>query len=66
MDENFSQYLMRRRIEKAKVVIEQSASAKVYEIASKVGMGNNPQYFSQLFKRYTGMTPSEYKNQTMG
>ncbi len=65
MDENFSQYLMRRRMEKAKEVIEQSASAKVYEIASKVGMGNNPQYFSQLFKRHTGMTPSEYKNQTM-
>ncbi len=56
---------MQRRVEKAKGIIEQSTSAKVYEIASNVGMGNNPQYFSQLFKRYTGMTPSEYKNQTM-
>ncbi|WP_394919902.1 AraC family transcriptional regulator [uncultured Robinsoniella sp.] len=26
-------------------------------MAEQVGCGNNPQYFSQLFKRYTGMTP---------
>lgn len=31
-----------------------------YEVAEKIGFGHNPRYFSQLFKKYTGMTPSEY------
>jgi two-component system response regulator YesN len=34
---------------------------KVYEIADRIGFGDNPQYFSQVFKRHTGFTPSEYK-----
>jgi YesN/AraC family two-component response regulator len=29
-------------------------------IARSVGFGNNPQYFSQVFKKYTGYTPTEY------
>lgn len=60
--ETFSQYLMARRMEKAKEIINVSHMPKIYEIAEAVGMGNNPQYFSQLFKKYVGLTPSEYKN----
>lgn len=29
-------------------------------IAERVGFGNNPQYFSQLFKKKTGITPGAY------
>ena len=32
----------------------------IHQIAEVVGFGSNPQYFSQVFKKYTGMTPTEY------
>ena len=59
--EKFSHYLMRVRMEKAKELIEKDDEELVYEVAERVGFGNNPQYFSQLFKKYTGYTPTEYK-----
>lgn len=58
--EKFSQFLMRVRMEKAKGLIEECEAEKVYEVAEKVGLGDNPQYFSQIFKGYTGLTPKEY------
>ena len=30
------------------------------KIVIQVGYGNNPQYFSHVFKKATGMTPSAY------
>lgn len=32
----------------------------VKNIARQVGFGSNPQYFSQVFKKYIGLTPTEY------
>ncbi len=32
----------------------------IKDIAALVGFGNNPNYFSQVFKKYTGMSPSKY------
>ena len=60
MNERFSDYLIRLRIEKAKEMLEKSDS-KVFEIAKAVGFGDNAQYFSQVFKKHTGYTPSDYK-----
>ncbi|HYH02046.1 MAG TPA: response regulator [Bacillota bacterium] len=60
--EKFSHYLMRLRMEKAIQMIEKNGADRIYEVAQSVGLGNNPQYFSQLFKKYTGYSPSEYKN----
>ncbi len=60
MNERFSDYLIRLRIEKAKEMLENSDS-KVFEIAKAVGFGDNAQYFSQVFKKQTGYTPSDYK-----
>lgn len=60
MNERFSDYIMRLRMEKAKELMKNSA-AKIFEIAEKVGFGGNSQYFSQVFKKYTGNTPTEYK-----
>lgn len=59
--EKFSHYLTRLRMERAKELIAKCGDDRVYEVAEKVGYGNNPQYFSQLFKKYTGLAPSEYK-----
>jgi two-component system response regulator YesN len=59
--EKFSNYLNRCRIQKALELMHISEYQKVYEIADQVGLGHNPQYFSQIFKKYTGYTPSEYQ-----
>ncbi|MFB5660192.1 response regulator [Alteribacillus sp. HJP-4] len=59
--EKFSAYLMRQRMAKAMELIEQTEEPKVFEVAEEVGFGNNPRYFSQVFKKHTGLTPSEYK-----
>jgi len=58
--EKFSHYLTKVRIEKALELMKNSNCDKVYEIAQQVGLGKNPQYFSQVFKKYTGYTPTEY------
>jgi two-component system response regulator YesN len=55
--ETFNQYLTRVRIEKAKEMIL-DGKWLVYEIAEKVGYKNIP-YFSTLFKKITGHTPTD-------
>lgn len=57
--EKFSHYLNRKRVEKAKQLLK-CDSGKVYQIAEQVGLGHNPRYFGQVFKKYAGMTPSAY------
>lgn len=56
----FSQYLTAIRIDKAKELLLSGNNDKIQHIAESVGLGNNPQYFSQLFKKTTGMTPSAF------
>jgi len=48
------------RVEHAIAMLSSKTNYKMYEIAECVGLGNNVQYFYQLFKKYTGMTPKEY------
>ncbi|SFL46122.1 response regulator [Salibacterium qingdaonense] len=61
--EKFSTYLMKERMERAKGLMNQTEEVKMFEVAEKVGFGNNPRYFSQVFKKHTGHTPSEYKKE---
>jgi YesN/AraC family two-component response regulator len=56
----FSAYLTNIRIEKAKEYLSCSHPEPIQTIAELVGCGKNPQYFSQLFKRKTGISPSQY------
>ncbi len=56
----FSEYLLGIRMEKAMQLLRQE-DARVEEIAEQVGLGHDVPYFYQLFKRYTGMTPKEYR-----
>ncbi|RXZ82188.1 response regulator [Paenibacillaceae bacterium] len=57
--ENFIEYVTRKRMEKACELLR-SSEQKVNEIAELVGY-ENQRYFSQVFKKFTGVTPSEYK-----
>lgn len=56
---NFSEYLSKMRIERAKKLLEES-DMKVYEVAYKSGF-SQPQYFIKIFKDMVGMTPLDYK-----
>ena len=56
---NFTEYLLELRMEKAKELLE-STRLRVQEIAEEVGY-LNPHYFSSSFKKYTKMTPLEYR-----
>lgn len=55
----FLEYLTECRIDKAKYILKNS-QVKVYQIAPLVGY-QDPRYFTQVFKKMTGMTPSEYR-----
>lgn len=59
--ENFSDYLIRNKIEYAQRLLRET-NKKIYEIADEIGY-TNPHYFSKLFKERTGVTPLEYRNQ---
>lgn len=61
---NFSHYVMEKRMELAKELIMGGQKDRIYEVAEKVGYGSNSQYFSQVFKKYTGVSPLEYKEIT--
>lgn len=55
----FVEYLTHHRIERAKAMMK-STDKKNYEVAEAVGF-NDPHYFSLIFKKYTGMTSTEYR-----
>lgn len=47
-------------MERAKELMK-NPSRKIYEVAAEAGYDNIP-YFSTAFKKYTGCSPSEYRN----
>ena len=47
------------RIDKAKSLLK-SSNLEIKEVAAKIGF-NSSNYFCRLFKRYTGISPAEYK-----
>ncbi|MDR6554540.1 response regulator [Paenibacillus qinlingensis] len=57
--ENFIEYVTRKRMEKSCELLNMSES-KISEISELVGY-ENQRYFSQVFKKFTGQTPSEYR-----
>lgn len=56
----YSEYLMAVRMEKAIRMLTRE-DYRIEEIAGKIGLGYDVPYFYQLFKKYTGKTPKEYK-----
>lgn len=58
--ETFTNLLTQYRIEKAKEMLKNPQN-KIYEVSKKVGI-TDAQYFSSKFKKHTGMTPSDYRD----
>lgn len=58
----FAAYVTEERIRLAKSIFDRDPFAKVQDVAEMVGCGNDPQYFSKLFRKVTGMNPSAYVN----
>lgn len=58
--EKFSAFLNQARMTRAKELLSGSDFGKIRLVAEKVGCGQNPQYFSQVFKKYLGLTPTQY------
>lgn len=59
-DKNFIMYLSELRVEKAKELLSDDA-VNVRDVSRKVGYRDSG-YFTKVFKRITGETPSEYRN----
>ncbi|WP_454192831.1 response regulator [Paenibacillus sp. Marseille-Q7038] len=57
--QTMTEYLTATRIGKAKVMLK-TTRCKTFEIAFQVGYSDQ-HYFSNLFKKVTGMTPMEYR-----
>lgn len=62
--ENLTYYITRKRIEKACTLISND-DINLTEIAFMVGY-NDYSYFNRVFKKYTGMSPREYRNHING
>ncbi len=58
LGKTFVECLIEYRIEQAKELLKGN-QYRVYEVCAKVGY-QNPKYFSQLFKKVTGLSPSEF------
>lgn len=59
--ENFINYLTLRRIDTAKQLLAEGR-LNVKSVCTEIGY-NDPNYFSRLFKRFEGVTPTEYREQ---
>lgn len=60
LNNSFVQLLNEIRIQEAKKLLTET-NQKVYEICEQVGYTDNP-YFTKTFKKYTGLTPNQYRN----
>ncbi len=57
--QTLNQYLTEYRMERAKELLEDS-QYKIVDISAKVGYSDG-NYFGKTFKKYTGLSPSEYR-----
>lgn len=62
--QTLNQYLTEYRMEKAMQLLA-DARYQITDISSKVGYSNG-NYFSKSFKKFTGLTPSKYREKMLG
>ena len=58
-DQNFIDYLLNKRIERAKYLLE-TTTLRNRQIAERVGFDSD-HYFGQVFKKHCGVTPGQYR-----
>lgn len=61
MGEKYSAFLVRIRIELAKRLMAFKRDIRISELAEHTGFLADGQYFAKVFKKSTGMSPSEYR-----
>ncbi len=59
-DQNFSEYLSEKKLQKAVLLLEQPSKVSINDIATELGY-STPSYFHTKFKEYYGVTPSAYR-----
>lgn len=62
---SFKQYQTDLRLQRASELLESMPNRPVTEIAQAVGF-EDPLYFSRIFHKYTGFSPSDYRNRKTG
>ena len=58
----FTKFLLDIRISAAEQLMQLEPDLMVYAVSEMTGYAADGQYFSKLFKKSTGMTPSEYRD----
>lgn len=61
LSQSFKQHLLNKKIEKAEEYFRVKQEMTIEEVAEKVGF-DDQFYFSRLYKKYRGITPSEYRH----
>lgn len=56
-DLGFSEYINKMKVKKAQELLAKS-NLKIYQVSEELGFDNS-QYFSRVFKKYTGHTPTD-------
>lgn len=57
----FTKFLLDARMTAAEQLMQLEPDIMVYEVSEMTGYAADGQYFSKIFKKRTGMTPSEYR-----
>jgi two-component system response regulator YesN len=60
MNQTFSDYVTRVRIEKAREFLRENINARIQEAAGMAGFGDS-NYFAKIFKKITGTSPRSYQ-----
>lgn len=59
--QRYSAYLLQIRMELAKRILDYNPDIRISDLAVQVGYAPDGQYFAKVFKKHTGMAPSDYR-----
>ncbi len=65
LNKSFKHHMLERKLEKAEEYFHQNPEMSIEEVAEKVGF-QDQFYFSRLYRKYRGISPSEYRRTFRG